>query len=187
MRRCLLLIALALPGVVHAQELDEDRLEELIEQALLKEQKKRLDLTDYADREHRGRALEVRASLESRRVSVAFDKEDPLDALDHLRELSGINLVVSAKVRKLFEEEDLSATLKVKKIRLRNVLELVLKGLHEDLAYGFRNGVLMVVLREEWKAVHYLQVYPVGDLLRKPKDFPGPKITLGENGVETND
>ncbi|MCA8923724.1 MAG: hypothetical protein KDD82_18075 [Planctomycetes bacterium] len=184
MLRCLLLLAVcALPVV--AQEIDEDQLEELIEQALLSSKKKQLDLTDYGDPEHKERALEVRAQLQSRRVSLEFDKEDPLDALDHLRELSGVNLVISAKVRKLFEEEDLKATLKVQKIRLVNALELFLKGLHEDLAYGYRNGVLMVVLREEWKSVHYLQVYPVGDLLHKPKDFPAPKLTLGENGVET--
>ena len=163
----------------------EQRAKELIEQALLSSKKKQLDLTDYGDPEHKERALEVRAQLQSRRVSLEFDKEDPLDALDHLRELSGVNLVISAKVRKLFEEEDLKATLKVQKIRLVNALELFLKGLHEDLAYGYRNGVLMVVLRDEWKSVHYLQVYPVGDLLHKPKDFPAPKLTLGENGVES--
>lgn len=182
-----LTLACALIALVPAaaQELDEDRLQELIEQTLESARKKQLDLTDYADPAHKERALEVRNQLETRRVSVEFDKEEPLEALDYLREVGGLNLVVSAKARELLNEEGLTATLRVKKVKLRNALELILKGLHEDLAYGYRLGVLMIVRREEWKTAHYLEVYDVRDLLHKPKDFPAPPVALGENGVET--
>ena len=97
--------------------------------------------------------------------------------------MTGLNIVLSAKVRK--EYEDAEVTLRVRKVKLRSCLNLVLEQVGKDVRYGFKHGVLWIGLKEEWKKEMVVKTIYVGDILRRPPDFPAPR--LGLKGVTWDD
>lgn len=175
-----LVLTLALAPLAAAQ--DRDRLVELIQEAAAAEGESRLDRTGDAEtRGDREVAREVRRTLASLRVTINFDQTPVLECFDFLRDVTGMNLVLSkAAVEAL---EDKKVTLRLKNIRLKNCLELLLQQVDPDLRYGVRHGVLTIALKDEWRRSMHLELYFVGDLVSPIPDFPGPKMGIGPDGA----
>lgn len=183
-----LILALLFTPIAAAQDrggggrLDRDRLREIIEETTAAEADARLDRTGEAEsKADREVAREVRRTLASLRVTINFDKTPVLECFDFLRDVTGMNLVLSkAAVEAL---EDKTVTLRLKDIRLKNCLELLLQQVDPDLRYGVRHGVLTIALKDEWRRSMVLELYFVGDLVDPIPDFPGPKMGIGPDGA----
>lgn len=164
--------------------LDPERVVELIRETAAAEAESRLDRTgDAESAEDRRIAKEVRRTLAGRKVTVNFDKTPFEECVDFLRDVTGLNIVVSKAARELLKDELIS--LRLRDIRLKSCLELLLQQADPDLRYGVRHGVLTIGMKDEWRTAMRLELYFVGDLIHQPPDFPAPK--LGLDGVKWED
>lgn len=171
-------------GAQERDRLDPERLVELLQDTAAEAATSGLDRTGDAEtREDRAVAREVRRALAGRRVTVNFDRTPAEECVDFLRDVTGLNLVVSKAARERLK--DIKVSLRLKNIRLRSCLELLLQQVDPDLRYGVRHGVLTIGLKDEWRRAMRLELYFVGDLLHRPPDFPAPK--LGLDGVTWED
>lgn len=175
----LLLVAFAGPAQAQGRErrMDPDRLREIIEEAAAAESKSKLDRTGDAEtKADRQVAREVRRTLATRRVTVQFDKTPLTECLDFLRDVTGLNIVISKGALEAAGEK--AVTLRLKDIRLKSCLELMLEQADGELRYGVRHGVLTIGLADEWRSAMKLELYFVADLLDGTPDFPGPRLGL---------
>ncbi len=121
------------------------------------------------------RAEEMRSKLNSMRVSVDFNGVSLDEALNFLRDFSGLNMVLDAEVRSKLTEDQLKVTLKVKDLPLKSIIKLMLDP--RDLTAVMKEGALLITSKERSDPLT-LQIYDVRDLLLKIQDFPGPKVEL---------
>ena len=190
-RTATLLCAVLLSTVpaARAQEREDkaeraERLRDLVERSVVGAARSKRDRTLSAAAEDRPALEKIVRTLDARKISVNFE-DTPLDeALDFIREVSGLNVVLSKKAREKLEGEKGAIKLKLKDVKLRSVLELLLQQAHDDLRYGVKHGVLMIGTDEDWKDEYVLRFTPVDDILHQPKDFPGPRVGLSDKGVE---
>lgn len=177
------LLILLLPATATAQGIDEDRLLELIEEAARTAKKKnRLQMEPIAkNKTERLAVREITLALDTRKITVNFDKTEFSEALDFLRDVTGLNIVLSKEAEKELSEEEVK--LRLKDVKVRSMLNLLLEQVSKDLRYGVKHGVLWIGLKDEWKPVMITRVYYVADITRTPPDFPAPKVGLGENGI----
>jgi hypothetical protein len=200
--------AVALAPSASAQGIDGDKLVELIEEATKGEPKraqraprrKRARARPAPQANRRGKAAprgpkaeaarkarverQVANTLDRNQVSVNFDETPFTETLDFLRDVTGLNLVLSREAKEAFGEAPV--TLRLKKVRLKSCLNLVLDQVSKDLKYGVRHGVLWIGTKEEWQRGRKMvvEVYDVSDLTRKRPNFKAPKIGLGPDGLE---
>jgi hypothetical protein len=120
-----------------------------------------------------GRDEAVR-KLSTLKVSVEFDKIRLQDALDYLRDVSGLNVVVAPSA--LAKEGDATVSLKAKDLSVKSVLKLMLHG--RGLAATWRDGALVVLPTEELGAATTMRIYDVRSHLLKLDDHPGPRMEL---------
>ena len=120
---------------------------------------------------------EVESKLSNLKVTLDF-KDAPLDhAVDYLREISGINVFVDAKVA----EKQIRVSLKVTEISLRSIFSLMLRPHGADIMY--RDGVVMLMTREDiaYRTLK-MELYDCRDILHPIIDFPGVDIVLAVDG-----
>lgn len=177
---CLLPLAFSSPAL--AQGIDKDKLEELIEKATEGKRKNKKEMRPRAKKKGDKRvAKEMRKLLKRRKVTINFVKTEFTEVLDFLRDITGLNIVLSKEAKKQFGKSPV--TLRVKKIKLRSALNLILDQVSKDLRYGVKHGVMWIGLKSEWKKQMITKLYYIGDIITRPPDFPGPKVGLGENGI----
>lgn len=128
------------------------------------------------------RHAEVVNKLGSMRVSVDFQDMALEEALAFLSDFSGLNIVLDGEVTQKFSPDQLKVTLRVKDLLLKSCLKLLLNG--RGLTATYRDGVLLVVLKEKVDQAVTLQIYDVRDLLVKLQDFPGPQVELVSPGTQ---
>jgi len=122
------------------------------------------------------RRQEILNKINSMRLTVDFNNVPLEQALDYLRDFSGLNIVLDAEVPQKFTEDQLRVTLKVKDLLLKSILKLMLSP--RDLTATFREGVLLILPKGKADRSVTLQMYDVRDLLLKIQDFPGPRVEL---------
>lgn len=188
--------AFALPLVARAQDEDDDyaeraeRLRDLVErEAVGTVRRSKRDRTREVADQDRVAAEKIVRALDNRKLTVNFEGATFEDVLEFLRDVSGLNVVVSKKAHQKLEEAEKPPVinLKLKDVKLRSVLELLLEQTGDELCYGVRHGVLYLGLAEEWKQELVLDFIPVDDILHRPKDFPGPRVGLNDKGVTWKD
>ncbi len=108
--------------------------------------------------------------LATQRITVDF-RETPLaDAIDYLRDATGLNFHLDPAV----SGSDARVTLKVKDLPVRSVLKLALAA--RGLQCGWKDGVLLV--GPKTAAAMSTRIYDVRDLAVNLQDFPGPSMDL---------
>lgn len=174
-------------GPVLAQ--DEESTEEVVQRLLEKiieeaeeSGKDAVDRTGAATGKDRKAAKEIRRTLKNRRVTVNFDDTPFADAMDFIRDVTSLNIVVSKKAKEVVDDSGKNVDLKLKKVRLRSVLIHILEGIDKELCFGVSNTVLMIGTKDEFKGKSIsLRSYDLSDIIRKPKDFPAPRLGLPDN------
>ncbi len=129
-----------------------------------------------ADPAEQAALREILLVLGSRKASIAMNDAALLDAIDFFREVSGLNIVVSAGAKEWAEQQGRKTSLKLRDISLRSMLNLILDG--TELAYGVRHGVLFIDLRDTWPAAVTFEIYDVSDIVSPRPDFPAPRLGL---------
>jgi hypothetical protein len=121
---------------------------------------------------------EIAQRLDSQRLSLNFEETGFADAIDFLRDATGLNIVLSQKAKELTENAP-KLKLKLKDVKTRNALELVLTQTDPQLRYGVKHGVLSIGVNDDWKDKNLiLDVIEVKDLVYRPPDFPAPQAGL---------
>ncbi len=95
-------------------------------------------------------------------------------AVAYLRSVTGLNFVLSQKIKE--EKADAEIVLKVDNVSVEQVLDLITEP--NEMAWKVRNGVVMVLAKDEAVERPVLQFYDVKDLVAKIQDFPGQEINL---------
>jgi hypothetical protein len=128
--------------------------------------------TGWAD----GRAEAVR-KLETLKVSVDFDGTALPDAIDFLRDVTGLNLVLLPKAME--KDPGSKVRLKVRDLSVKSVLKLMLG--QRGLAASYRDGAIAILPKEELQDGVALRIFDVRSLLVRLQDHPGPKVELVNN------
>lgn len=120
-----------------------------------------------------GKAEAVRR-LEGLRISVDFQDVKLAEAVDYLRDVTGINLVLLPKAQEAAGEAPVR--LKVKDLTVKSVLKLLLGA--RNLAATWKDNAVVIVPQDELHASVTLQMYDIRAQLLELKDFPGPRMEL---------
>ena len=121
----------------------------------------------------------ARYQLNSSLPEVKFDGVALGDALDFLRDVSGINLTVNWKALEAAGvTKDMPVTLRLRNISARKALEMVLAeaGGSSTLTYDVDEGVVEVTTKELADQRMYTKVYPIEDLIMEIPDFTDAPI-----------
>lgn len=119
---------------------------------------------------------QIESRISTLKMSVDFRGIPLEEALDYVREVAGINLVLDASAQ---DAAARPVTLKVEQLAVRSVLKLLLDSI--GLRYDFEEGVLLVTSRAAQKLI--LELYDVRDLLHAVRDYPGLDISLDADSL----
>ncbi len=123
--------------------------------------------------------------LEEVRIAPDFGSDGegaPLtEVADFLQNLTGVNFIVSNKVRDELDEEQTSINLSLPERSVRKVLDLIAE-LSEELNWKIEDGVVKFVTNEEMLGGQVLNFYEVRDLIHPVRDFPGREINVQPSG-----
>lgn len=122
--------------------------------------------------------------LDSLKVSVDFQDVRLPEAVDYLREVTGLNLVMLPKAME--KDGDAKITLKVKDLSAKSVLKLLLSS--RNLTLTYRDGALVVLPKDDLQDATTLRMFDVRSMMVKLQDYPGPKVELAgpsKNGPST--
>ncbi|MHC4934232.1 MAG: tetratricopeptide repeat protein, partial [Planctomycetota bacterium] len=123
------------------------------------------------------RADQILNTLSQKRVyDLRFEAGDIAlgGAIEYLRSVTGLNFVLSQKVKE--EKADTEIDLSLDNVSVKQVLDLITEP--NEMAWKVRNGVVMILDKEEALDKPVLQFYDVKDLVAKISDFPGQEINL---------
>src|SRR5438552_9178568 len=109
--------------------------------------------------------------LETMKVSVSFEDVRLPDAVDYLREVTGLNLVLLP--RAMEKDGDAKVRLKVKDLTVKSILKLLLSS--RGLTVTYRDGALVVLPKEDLQDATVMRMFDVRSMLVKLQDFAGPK------------
>ncbi len=121
-------------------------------------------------------SAEVERKLSSMRISFEFGETALADAVDFVREASGLNIVIDPRV-----DKRAVVMIQVKGVALKSALNLILRPL--EAGYLVSEGIVRIVPEEELKARVTLRIYDLGDLTMPLTEFPGGELSIGEHGV----
>jgi hypothetical protein len=116
--------------------------------------------------------------LETMRVTVDFENVKLQEAVDYLRDVTGLNLVILPKA--LEKDGEAPIRLKVKDLSVKSVLKLLLAS--RGLTAAYRDGALVIIPKEDLQDSTAMRLFDVRALQVKIQDFPGPVVELvGKN------
>lgn len=120
-----------------------------------------------------GREDAVR-KLETMKVTVDFQDIKLTEAMDYLREVTGLNFVILPRAAE--KGGDFKVRLKARDLSVKSTLKLMLSG--KGLAVTCRDGALVILPQEDLQENVVLEMYDVRAQLMKLQDFPGPRMEL---------
>jgi hypothetical protein len=120
---------------------------------------------------------QVARVLRETRLDLILEKEGVAETLKLLSTVSGLNFVLSAKAREALAEERRELSITLRNLPLESILNLLAVHLG-DYRFTVRYGAVMLVRKEEHRPQRTTVVYPIHDLVRRPPDFPAPKLGL---------
>jgi len=112
--------------------------------------------------------------LETLKVTVDFDNVKLPEAIDYLRDVNGLNLVLLPKAME--KDGDAPIRLKVKDLTVKSVLKLLLNS--RGLTASYRDGALAILPKEDLQSSTAMRIFDVRALQVKIQDFDGPIVEL---------
>lgn len=112
--------------------------------------------------------------LETMRVTVDFDNVKLPEAIDYLRDVTGLNLVILPKAME--KDGETPIRLKVKDLSVKSVLKLLLSS--RGLTATYRDGAMVILPKEDLQGTTVMRLFDVRALQVKIQDFIGPKVEL---------
>jgi hypothetical protein len=134
-----------------------------------------------------GLNLQTRSALDRNLPQMNFTGVALKDAIDFLRDVSGLNIHVNWKALEVAGvAADTPINVKLRDVSIRKVLTLVLNEASGGVGLTFYadDGVVEITTREIADAQMFTVVYPVQDLLFEPPLFTDPPdFALSANGI----
>jgi type II secretory pathway component GspD/PulD (secretin) len=119
----------------------------------------------------------IRRRLAETVFPAKFDEASIEEAASFFQNLTGVNFLVSRRVREeVSAEEKTLRGIDLKSTSVAKVLDLMTELL--PLGWRIRNGVVQIVHKEELKGGQVLAQYEVRDIVHPVRDFPAPEINL---------
>jgi type II secretory pathway component GspD/PulD (secretin) len=112
--------------------------------------------------------------LESMKITVDFEDVKLPEALDYLRDVTGLNLVLLPKAME--KDGESKIRLKVKDLSVKSVLKLLIAS--RGLTATYRDGAIVVLPKEDLQDSTIMKMFDVRSLQVKIQDFPGPLVEL---------
>ena len=123
--------------------------------------------------------------LSERRVPARFGADGegaPLEEVaSYLQNVTGVNFVLSTKVRDELPEEEKSIQLDLPERSVKQLLDIITE-VRENLRYKIEDGVVKFVTKDELVGGQVLRMYEVRNLIRPVRDFPGREINIQPSG-----
>lgn len=114
-------------------------------------------------------------------MDVNFDQTPFDEAITFLRDITGLNYVLTKEARELVDGENVTVTLKLRGITLRHALRLIL-ATNEQLNWRIEDGVIKIGTTAEKTEELILEFYDVTEIVNTPPDFPAPELGLNTAG-----
>ncbi|MBI3856136.1 MAG: STN domain-containing protein, partial [Planctomycetes bacterium] len=112
--------------------------------------------------------------LETMKVTVDFEDVRLPEAVDYLRDVTGLNLVILPKAME--KDGESKIRLKVKDLSVKSVLRLLLAT--RGLTATYRDGAIVIVPKDELQDTTTMKMFDVRALQVKIQDFDGPIVEL---------
>ena len=125
--------------------------------------------------------IKINRRLDTQPVSINFDQTPFEDAINFLRDITGLNYVLTKEAKDLVEGENVTVTLKLRDITLRHALRLIL-ATNENLNWRIEDGVIKIGTTAEKTEELILEFYDVTEIVQTPPDFPAPELGLNLAG-----
>ncbi len=126
-------------------------------------------------RPRKGGGKIFKADLDLRKTPVS-------DALDAISDSSGITIILDP--RAIAEVGDVPINLKVNDMALGTALKWICRL--AGLDYALRDGAIFVTTRDRLTQNVEMKIYDIRDLTSAVEDFPGPDLSLDDQGVTLN-
>ncbi|MHC4828814.1 MAG: type II secretion system protein GspD, partial [Planctomycetota bacterium] len=140
--------------------------------------KRRFEIRGEAESAAEGR---IRRTLDTSEVTINFPGTSFNDAIDFLRDVTGLNYVVTATAQEEVDGAEPEISLKLKSIKLKNALELILADAG-DLTYRVRQDAIVINTKDDEKDALVLRFYRVDEIIGDRPDYEAPKIALKRPG-----
>src|SRR5438105_12212409 len=108
--------------------------------------------------------------LETMKVTVNFEDVRLPEAVDYLRDVTGLNLVLLP--RAMEKDGESKIRLKVKELSVKSVLKLLLSS--RGLTATYRDGAVVILPKEDLQDSAVMRMFDVRALQVKIQDFAGP-------------
>ncbi|MBN1421421.1 MAG: hypothetical protein JXP34_21790 [Planctomycetes bacterium] len=141
---------------------------------------KQVSLEDRVAAAETSEDREIKTKLRMVIPEISFDEQPFSQVLDVLRQLSGINYVLTKDAK---DAVDAGLTVKLEPVRnltLEQVLNLIMERLGGDGGFGYRikNGAILIGPKESLRDVFYLEFYNVTDIAGDHPSFTAPPISI---------
>jgi len=110
-----------------------------------------------------------------RKINITFNDETLTDAIDGLRDLIGVTIIVDPESADSVQN---TITLDLKNMTFRTALEWVLRI--AGLAWTLQDEAIYIATPDKIQGDKYMLIYDVRDLIGAVTHFAGPRITLVE-------
>ncbi len=117
-------------------------------------------------------------------ISVELVDQEVGTTLDLLRDITGLNFVISRRARKSLEEEDARWNIHLRNLSVRRILNLLAMQLG-DYRFTLRYGAVVMVHKEEYRPKLTFRTYDIRDIVRPRRSFRAPRLGLGGLEDET--
>ena len=130
--------------------------------------------------------------LQTLPVSICFEETRFEDAVDFLRNVTGMNFYVSRQARDVVESAGDKVSLKLDNVPLKTVLVLLCK-MFDGLTFGIKHDVLYIGTKEELVPegglsefeMFFIEHFMLDDIVFRPPNFEAPDIALPVGDGET--
>ena len=99
-----------------------------------------------------------------------------------LQTLTGVNFLVSTRVREDLDEEQTTIRLQLPERSVRKVLDII-ADTSENLRWKIEDGVVSFVTKDELRGDQTLAFYEVRDIIHPVPNFPGREININPSGI----
>jgi hypothetical protein len=116
------------------------------------------------------------AKMDNLKLSVDFEDTPLTAAIEYLKQVSGVNILIDKAVSDEREIDETRITLQVTDVTMRSAMALILE--FSNLVVRWKHSVLMVTTPSRGRGKPVARMYDVRDVTLEMKDFPGPTIKL---------
>ena len=121
--------------------------------------------------------IEINRRLESQQITLNFDRTPFNEAIDFLRDITGLNYVISTEAQELVDNETVEVSLRLRNISLNNALKLIVAS-NPSLRWRIESGVIKITTDEAATEELALEFYDVNEIVSTPPDYPAPELGL---------